>query len=602
MHRYSYLILVFTFILSSMNPVMSAIPNPKERIDFWQENYTALTKYDDARVNQAYKIFKRLVKAAGHRPGVEPRLLIIKEDPHNMALPISIPDGWIILSQKVLDICYLDDTKGDARLAFVLAHEIAHQLEDDFWHMKFFQAMQASHARNRKLVDELQKRVKNSDRILAKELRADELGIIYTMMAGYDVNAIIDTNNKDSFFTQWEFRINPKRLQRGKKYNPTHPSAHQRAAAVRSRLQQVANKGDLFNLGLWFYQAGDFQRAQLAFNEFRQYYPGREVYHNLASSWHQSAIQHYTPSTQEQKQLPFQLALSIDPLNRANRLAYRSKPTQDNLFRQYINNAIDNYQKAIALDPEYIISYNNLASAWLLLNQPYKAIATLQDAEKFNPLDPMLLSNMGVAFYYTKDVIKSRDYLHRALRHFPSYAPAIFNLGVIAQRTNDNVLADKYWQSYLKLDTQSAWAQRVIKHTGHDPIAKNKPSAKKLREKLDGIEVGTYLEELPPNWQKRTSKTFNLDATAHMLSSYHNGIQTLSEVNEIRILVTSKNYRGSSARGIRIGYPLDQVVKLYGVADRIEQTLHGTSLAYIDVGITFQTQDGKVTGWLLYWD
>ena len=602
MYRFSYLLLIFIVTLAATSQVRSAIPNPKERIDFWQENYTALTKYDDKRVDRAYRIFKRIVKVAGNRPGVEPRLQIIKEDPHNMALPISIPDGWIILSKNVLDICYRDNDKGDSRLAFVLAHEIAHQLEDDFWHMKFFQAMQASQAKDQKIVGELQKIVKDSDRILAKELRADELGIIYTMMAGYDVSAIIDTSTKDSFFSQWEYRINPKRLNNGKKYNPTHPNAKQRVAAVKSRLQQVTNKGDFFNLGIWFYQAGDFKRAQLAFDEFRQYYPGREVYHNLASSWHQLAIQHYTVSSEEQKQLPFQLTLAVDPLNRASRIVYRSKQNAENLFSKYLNNAIDNYQKAIALDPEYLISYNNLASAWLLYDQPYKAIATLQDAEKLNPLDPMLLNSMGVAFYYAKNLNKARDYLQRGLRYSPMYAPAIFNLGVIAHRSGENELAEKYWQTYLRLDTQSAWAQRLIQHTASATNKKDNPTGKNRREKLDSVEVGTYLEELPPNWQIQTSKTYEFDATQHKLNNYRNGIQALSEANEIRILITNSDYQGSSARGIKIGDAINKIIKLYGAADRIEPTPQGIFLAYIDEGITFQTQEDKITGWLLYWD
>lgn len=602
MNSYAYILLVFITVFAMVNPARAAIPNPKERIDFWQENYTGLTKYDDARVNRAYRIFKRIVKAAGHRPGVEPRLQIIREDPHNMALPISIPDGWIILSKKVLDICYQDTDKGDARLAFVLAHEIAHQLEDDFWHMKFFQAMASSHINDDKVKGELQKIIKDSDRILAKELRADELGIIYLMMAGYDVNAIINTDNNDNFFTQWEYGINPKRLHSEKKYTPTHPSAQQRTAAVRSRLQQVADKGDFFNLGLWFYQAGDFKRAQLAFSEFRQYYPGREVYHNLASSYHQLAILYYKPSALEQKQLPFQLALAVDPLNRANRIAYRSKPNADDLFRQHINIAIANYQKAIALDPEYVISYSNLASAWLLLNQPYKAIASLQDAEKHNPLDPMLLSNMGVAFYYAHNMVKAREYLQLALRHSPTYAPAIFNLGVIAQRSENEHAAEKYWQAYLKLDTQSAWAQRLLKHTGNIEKTKNKPAIGKQREKLAGVEIGTYLEELPGNWRKQTSKVFNIDSTPHKLVGYQNAIQILSEADEIRIMVTRSNYQGSSARGVTIGQPISSVIKAYGVADRIDWTPRGANLSYIDAGITFHLQDDKVTGWLLYWD
>ena len=67
-----------------------------------------------------------------------PRLFITKTNPWNVSLPIAIPDGWIILSKGALDISYRDPAKGDDRMAFVLAHEIAHQLKDDFWHMRFF--------------------------------------------------------------------------------------------------------------------------------------------------------------------------------------------------------------------------------------------------------------------------------------------------------------------------------------------------------------------------------------------------------------------------------------------------------------------------------
>ncbi|MEJ2181303.1 MAG: hypothetical protein P8Y28_12935, partial [Gammaproteobacteria bacterium] len=48
----------------------------------------------------------RVLQAAGTRYGVIPRLFIIKENPFNVVLPISIPDGWVIVSRQVLDMCY----------------------------------------------------------------------------------------------------------------------------------------------------------------------------------------------------------------------------------------------------------------------------------------------------------------------------------------------------------------------------------------------------------------------------------------------------------------------------------------------------------------
>jgi Zn-dependent protease with chaperone function len=122
----------------------TAVANLKERIDYWRNNYEELTGADDPRVDRAHEIFKRIVDAAGKQPGVVPRLFIAKRDPLNVSLPIAIPDGWVILSKGTLDICYRDPGLGDDRLAFVLAHEFAHQLKGDFWHMQFFQALEAS--------------------------------------------------------------------------------------------------------------------------------------------------------------------------------------------------------------------------------------------------------------------------------------------------------------------------------------------------------------------------------------------------------------------------------------------------------------------------
>src|SRR6516162_172233 len=120
--------------------------NPQERLEYWRQNYQELLPTEDPRVARAHDIFHRLLHAIGQKPGVMPRLYITKSDPWNSPTPMALPDGGIILSKGALDICYQEPTRGDDRLAFVLAHELAHQFKDDFWHMKFFQAIEASKA------------------------------------------------------------------------------------------------------------------------------------------------------------------------------------------------------------------------------------------------------------------------------------------------------------------------------------------------------------------------------------------------------------------------------------------------------------------------
>jgi hypothetical protein len=95
---------------------IAAVANPKERIDHWRNNYTELTPTDDPQAARAHTIFKRVLHAAGTKPGVVPRLFIIKDDPWDAALPMALPDGWILLSKGILDACYRHPTWGDDRV------------------------------------------------------------------------------------------------------------------------------------------------------------------------------------------------------------------------------------------------------------------------------------------------------------------------------------------------------------------------------------------------------------------------------------------------------------------------------------------------------
>jgi len=372
-------------------------PNPRERIDFWQRNYTAVTPESDPRVERAQQIFTRLVRIAGRRPGVEPRLHVIREDPI-ASLPIAIPDGWVVISRRLIEFCYRAPKHGDDRLAFVLAHEIAHQLEDDFWHMKFFQAIETYQkgSGDQKLLSEIRSIAALTDKVLAKELRADELAITYLAMAGFDPRAILGGAESGDFFQQWIAMLDPARL--GSQKVRTHPEPSQRAATVKARLRQVAEQSELFDLGLLFYQAGDYPRAILAFDEFRRYFPGREVHHNLGAAHHQMALRLWRPLADKRGEPLFKLSVSVDPLSRAHGVTRSSPESASRAFERHIAAAIERYQTAINQDPAYLPAYRNLGSAYVTNGEPYKAIAVLQDALKLAPRDAAVAERAARVF------------------------------------------------------------------------------------------------------------------------------------------------------------------------------------------------------------
>src|SRR5262245_25453416 len=240
-------------------------------IAYWRTRYQELQPTEDPRVARAQDIFQRVVQVAGKRPGVVPRLFITARDPWDIVLPIALPDGWIVLSKGVLDICYQEAARGDDRLAFVVAHEIAHQLNDDFWHMRFFRALEASQGRAQvppEFLEELRRTSRTPEHVLARELQPAGPGTINAAMPGSQPSAIIAEGPGVNFFADWVRALDPERI-RGVATGPLRPTPQERADALRAHLRRVANTTALFQVGLWFSYAGDYPQAIQAFEAFR---------------------------------------------------------------------------------------------------------------------------------------------------------------------------------------------------------------------------------------------------------------------------------------------------------------------------------------------
>lgn len=588
----------------------AALPDPKERIDYWQQNYSELTELDDPRVANGHQIFNRVLQAAGNRYGVIPRLYIIKENPLNVVLPISIPDGWIILSRQVLDMCYEDKAKGDDRLAFVLAHEIAHLLDDDFWHMNFFSALsqlKENAGVEPQVVREIQGIFDQTAKIEAKELRADERGILFSAMAGYDPFAIVDeqSGEQGSFFHEWHQLLNISQYGKLGASN-THPTSSQRSTAVLARLQQVRDQSDLFRLGLILYQTGKFELSAKAFGEFLRYFPSREVYHNLAVTHHQIALNYYQPDLKliDQRLLPFQLPIMADPYTRAAFGVTRNKQEDRGKYAAHITLAIQHYQLAIEQDPGYLLAYQNLASAYLLNNEPYKAIATLQDIVARTPDNAVLLNILGVGFYLTENPEKAKRLLQKAIAINSQFAAAYYNLGKIAYLQGNEKQARELWTQFVKIAPEHRWSQHLASNFSIQPAGMPKSLSDKVGsrqlEALAGIQVGLYLDELPVSLGTPRVKKFAISDSRLSLLEFPDGISIVAEGDEVRIIIADENFHAKSPQGVNIGSTRNSVISNYGLPDLRLSSTRGQNLLYPRDGVSFQLADDKVISWAVY--
>lgn len=599
------ILLFLIMVIVSFSPLSMAMERPMESIDFWQRNYDELRPDDDARARAAHEVFKRLVNTAGSRPGVIPRLFIVKSEPKNMSLPIVIPDGSVIASRKTLDICFKNAKWGEDRLAFVLGHELAHLLKDDFWHMKFFNAIKTAEAKKTSdpgLLEEIRQIVGATDQVLAKELQADEFGIVYASMAGFNTRAIVVEDESYNFFLDWLKSYDPAYSENAPK-DPSHPTPEQRAETVRTRLVQVLKNVDVYDLGLSFYQTGQYERAIPAFQRFLTYFPSREVYHNLAASHHQLALKYY--SSQEGAADPlFRMSLAIDPQTRASSIVVRGAEAPKHLYELHLKEAIGLYQKAIAQDPTYIFSYNNLACALILRGEEgdaYKAIGLLRDSLKIEPAGKDTLNSLGVAFYYAENPGKARECLLEACRLDPAYELPLFNLGRLALALGREDECRRYWLKYLELDGHSRWADPVRKFLGLQTVSSSSSdSAPQVKEKVLGLGIGTYDDEIPKEWGAPGTEIISLGRPRYRIDAFSNHVVTISESEEIQMIRVLSAFEGETGKGIKIGESKENVISRYGAPARTLETRGGFCLVYESSRIVFIFSDHRLISWIIY--
>ena len=190
---------IFILIASLLLVVPSAhADNSKVFAGWWIKNYGAIDAKMDPLAARAEQIFERVSMAADKKGSRFPRLVVIRADGDPYAQVIK--DGSVILTYGGLKICYkgVSPSKGDARLAFILGHELAHLAKDDFWHSSAFAAVR-EYGDGKKVRESLMKEFNwdatdpNTQEFIRKqELQADSYGLIYMTMAGYDPKAIID--------------------------------------------------------------------------------------------------------------------------------------------------------------------------------------------------------------------------------------------------------------------------------------------------------------------------------------------------------------------------------------------------------------------------
>jgi len=126
--------------------------------------------------------------------------------------------------------------------------------------------------------------------------------------------------------------------------------------------------------------------------------------------------------------------------------------------------AIEAYQRVVAIDPTYAAAWNNLGLLLHRVGRHGEARAAYEAALKHDPVCCESAYNLGSL---DEDEGRPEDaiaHYRRALQLSPDYADAHFNLAAALARAGRPAEAVAHWQRYLALDAESPWARIARAH------------------------------------------------------------------------------------------------------------------------------------------
>ena len=161
------------------------------------------------------------------------------------------------------------------------------------------------------------------------------------------------------------------------------------------------------------------------------------------------------PHLSDQKLMTFKQLLTADQLSK-EALYYRGN------FALYAlgesDKAIDLYQRALKIDPDFVLARYDLAVTYRGLGEVDKAIAEYEKVLRINPKFPEALSNLGGQYFRKGDVKQAVAHFRRAIEVYPNFIQALSNLGAALNKLGQSKQALPHLKKALSLDPEFAIA------------------------------------------------------------------------------------------------------------------------------------------------
>lgn len=482
------------------------------------EHYGTVPKNHPAAV-RARAVFERIARAAGTRPGLVLEMHVV--DTPKVVLE-SVRGGGILVSRGAIDLAGADDSA----LAFLLAHELAHQVHNHHALLASLGMLGAGTTAERSSTDVVQRTYQ------AIELAADRSGVLYAMLAGYRsapavpvLMALIDRTGTDVF----------------------HPEPRARAAAIREQLAAVSAHVELFHAGLWLLNVGRSLEAARVLEHFVGIFPAREVLSAIGVAYHREAMRHAPPPA-------FRHVLVVDGVTRAA----TARGVTDPAYRDLLARARRYYTSAADVDPDYAPAQNNLAALYLDLGERELALGHANRALKLAPELASAWVNRGVVWALARDWTRAEQDWTTSLKLDPALRSAALNLAAASEARGQ---ADKAQQ----------WRARAA--------AVDAPARV---ETIAGVTPGSPLSTIAPWLAEPGARQFDVPVGAggqgfQLFVLDRRGVAVLARGGVIEAVGSVAAGGAATSTGIVPGDPAARVLAAYGAAPAVD-TIQSLSL------------------------
>lgn len=567
-------VLVIAADVSAQSRSFSIIPKPKSA-----QNSTRTKMEETPEFKKALKVYERLREARGDFRYPVPDFFMTQQKGQVASINYG-PPIEIFLEEAAYKVCASFGDKADAAIAFLLGHELAHYYEKHGWRGDF--GTNYSHLGISKQLDTLYKEIENFaegkkihktllrfDTLshqyedVAMESQADYLGGFLAYSAGY---GLFDDGDKliGRLYDEYGMKQNSE----------GYVTRSEREGMSKTASERMKTLVDVFEMANMLTAIGRYDDANLFYRYVLMEYQGREIYNNVGVTYLLFALKEYFKEDELKFRFPIQLDLAMATHRGSDETKERNR---------LLEQAIQHFDAAISMDPNYSPAYLNKACAYALMDENTrayfyadiegrKAASKNKDTLAINNLEILL----GILDFRNGNVARAKERF------------------TLAKATNKG-LAD---YNLAKLNNLPL------------PARPESPDGFFEDETIDTKDINAI--PYPPEGQKLQieanlsfHRVHKLDEDTLLHSRLLYARRPLGKTTKF-LITHPGSYPGKTSRDIGLGASRADILKAYGEAPTSIQTPQGEIMAYRDLGIlfimkyNFQKKDSELERWVLY--